>query len=98
MHRPLLAFALLLLGALSGCGSPTPVIDEHFGQAVRFDKQAQYLNPNAGLTASTTPPVGLDGPSAQAVMERYHKSFKAPPPVVNVLNIGGSISGSSSGN
>lgn len=93
-------FAITLLGLLAGCASPTPNIDAHFGQAVLFDKQAQYLNPNAGLTAgATTASTGLDGVSAQAVIDRYHTTYKSPPPAVNVLNIGGSISGgASSGN
>lgn len=88
-------FLLLALPALlAGCASPTAGLDEHFGQAVLPDKQAQYLHPDAGNTAAA--PAGLDGTAAQAVIARYHQSFKSPPPTVNVINIGGSLTGNGS--
>ena len=39
-------------------------------------------------------PAGLDGASARSVIQRYRKGFEKPQPAVNVLNIGGSLSGS----
>lgn len=86
---PLLAIAL----ALAGCAGPnysvTPQYDARFGNAVREARQRMALNPNA---ASTDPVVGIDGPAARAAQVRYQDAFKAPPPVVNVINIGGNIS------
>ncbi len=83
-----------LLGLLSGCSSPTPMLDSSFGQAVLYDKQAQYIDPQAGIQPGE--PAGLDGKSAQAVIDRYHQSYKSPPPAFNVINIGGTIAGGSS--
>lgn len=94
MHRT--ASTSMLLALLAGCSSPTASLDAHFGQAVLRDKQAQYLHPDAGMTAGAAP-AGLDGSAAQAVIARYHQSYKSPPPTVNVINIGGSLSNSSSG-
>jgi hypothetical protein len=81
-----------LLAALGGCvSSPTPQYDAKFGDAVRQARQLMIINPNAGANA---PPVAsMDGKSAAEAMGRYQDSFKAPPPVVNVINIGGSVGG-----
>jgi hypothetical protein len=49
------------------------------------------INPDAGKQAGPAP--GIDGPSAAESVNLYHDTFKAPPPVVNVINIGGSIGG-----
>ena len=46
------------------------------------------LNPRGA--ANPDPVAGLDGQAARAALERYQDSFKAPPPVINVINIGGS--------
>jgi hypothetical protein len=41
---------------------------------------------------------GLDGPAADATIDRYHKSYETPPQPVNVFTIGiGSGSGGTSG-
>lgn len=83
------SLVFILLALLGGCAvSPTPDYDLRFGDAVREARQQMTLNPDAG--ASAGPVVGMDGRSAQESMVRYHDSFKAPPPVVNVINIGGS--------
>ena len=87
--------SLGLLGLLGGCSSPTPMLDSNFGKAVLYDKQAQYLNPQAGMQPGK--PAGLDGKSAQAVLDRYHQTYKSPPPAFNVINIGGTIAGGSGG-
>lgn len=81
-----LTIALLLM--LGGCaGSPTPNYDARFGDAVRQARQMMILNPAAGPAA--VPAAGMDGRAATEAVGRYHDSFKAPPPVVNVINIGG---------
>lgn len=79
-----------VLGALAGCAaSPTPNYDLRFGDAVRQARQAQLVNP----AGSRAPVTGMDGRAATEAAGRYHESFKAPPPVVNVINIGGAVGG-----
>jgi uncharacterized lipoprotein YajG len=90
MNKTLTLAALAAL--LAGCAaSPTPNYDARFGDAVRQARQQMTLNPNAG--ASPAPIVGMDGRAARETVIRYQDSFKSPPPVVNVINIGGSTSG-----
>lgn len=80
---------------LAGCASsPTPQYDMQFGEAVRQARLRQTLNPAA--SAATAQPLGLDGKVAEEAMKLYRDSFKAPPPVVNVINIGGSVGGGGS--
>ena len=95
-------FSLLasLMAALAGCAATsTPQLDSTFGDAVNAAKAQQTMNPDA--SQNTEPVAGMDGKAANAVMDRYHKSFEKPPVTGNVFNIGvgggtGS-SGSSSG-
>lgn len=77
---------------LAGCAynSFTPNYDARFGEAVRAATLAQTLNP-AGT--ARPPELGLEGTSAREAVIRYQDSFKTPPPVVNVINIGGAVSG-----
>ena len=83
-----LTTAVLAALLLAGCAvSPTPNYDARFGDAVRDARQAQALNPQG--VANHIP--GLDGKAAQEASGRYQDSFKKPPPVVNVINIGGQI-------
>jgi hypothetical protein len=84
------SLTLLLLALLGGCASsPTPNYDLRFGQAVREARQQMIIDPNAGSKAE--PVLGLDGAAAHEAIGRYQDTFKAPPPVVNVINIGGSV-------
>ncbi|HUR88794.1 MAG TPA: hypothetical protein VMZ74_06895 [Ramlibacter sp.] len=80
---------LTLFIVLAGCAgtSATPNYDMRFGDAVREARQRMTLNPAA---ASTDPVAGMDGRAAHEAQERYQDSYKTPPPVVNVINIGGS--------
>jgi len=80
--------ACLLLAACAN--SPTPNYDARFGDAVREARQRMTLNPDAGKADTGT--TGIDGRAAQAALGRYQDSFKSPPPVINVINIGGSKS------
>lgn len=81
---------LMLASLLAACAaSPTPNYDARFGDAVRAARQAQTLNPQ-GVPAHQA---GLDGKAAREATGRYHDSFKTPPPVVNVINIGGQLGG-----
>ncbi len=87
------SLALFLLAFLGGCAvSSTPNYDVRFGDAVRQARQQMTLNPNAA--SGPGPVVGMDGKAARETMGRYEQSFKSPPPVVNVINIGGAVSGS----
>ncbi len=80
---------------LAGCASPTPMLDASFGAAVRQDKQAQFVHPQPLAAASAAG--GIDGTAARAAVQRYDKTFASPPRTVNVINIGGGITGSSAG-
>jgi hypothetical protein len=87
------SLALLLLPAfLAGCASSfTPNYDQRFGDSVREARQRMTLNPSAGSNPDTA--MGMDGRASREAIVRYQDSFKAPPPVVNVINIGGALSG-----
>jgi hypothetical protein len=45
------------------------------------------IDPAAGAHGAAI--AGMDGAAAAEAMGRYHDAFRAPPPVVNVINIGG---------
>ena len=93
-HRPrarALAHPLLLALLLGGCASPTPEYDSRFGLAVRHNRQAQVIDAQAGKREDLV--LGLDGRSAQEAMRRYQDSFKVPPPVINVIQIGQGAAG-----
>lgn len=86
--------AVSIAALLAGCSynSFTPNYDAQFGDAVRAARLAQTLNPTAG---SQAPVMGLEGTTAHQALTRYEDSFKKPPSVVNVINIGGQIGGDS---
>lgn len=81
----------LLLTLLTGCASVTPNYDAKFGDAVREAKQKMIINPDAGRNPDQV--LGMDGKSARETIILYQGTYKAPPPAVNVINIGGGISG-----
>ena len=86
------SLALVLLALLGGCAaSTTPNYDLRFGDAVRESRQRMILNPSAGSNPDTV--MGMDGRASREAIVRYQDSFKAPPPVVNVINIGGAVGG-----
>jgi hypothetical protein len=86
------SLALLLVVLLAGCAaSNTPNYDARFGEAVRQARQQMTVNPNAG--SNPDPVAGMDGKAAREGFGRYEESFKTPPPVVNVINIGGAVGG-----
>lgn len=78
----------LISGLLAGC-STTPDYDAKFGDAVREARLQMTINPEAGNNDDQV--AGMDGKSAKEAMTRYQDTFKAPPPVTNVINIGGNI-------
>lgn len=82
----------LVAVVLAGCASTaTPKYDVQFGEAVRQARLRQTLNP--ATSAAPVQPLGLDGKTAEEALNLYRNSFKAPPPVVNVINIGGAVGG-----
>ena len=78
---------ILLLALLTGCASVTPAFDSRFGDAVREARRLQIRDPLAGQWPDEA--AGLDGAAARETLRRYQDSFKEPPPVVNVINLGG---------
>ena len=89
MNKPAIALLLVLTG---GCSTATPHYDARFGDAVREAKLKMIINPDAGKNPDQV--AGMDGKSAKEAVNLYHGTFKAPPPVTNVINIGGSVAGS----
>jgi len=88
--------ALIASAALVGCAtSKTPVLDEHFGEAVNAAKAQQTLYPDASTTNEAV--YGVDGAAADAAIDRYHKSFTQPPANTNVFNIGVGNTGGGTG-
>lgn len=95
MHtRNLIALTVLPVCLLAACAPLTPNLDSHFGDAVNIVKAQQIINPDA--SKNLDPVSGVDGKAAQAAMENYDKSFKAPPPttISNTISIGGGSAGS----
>jgi len=89
MHTLTIKFILAALLApvvLAGCATQTPVLDQHFGEAVNAAKAQQVINPDASLNPD--PVAGIDGQAANAAVDRYHKSFERPPATGNVFTIG----------
>ena len=84
-----IACTAALLGLVAGCSTVTPHYDARFGDAVRDSKRRMTVAPDAGKSGD--PVAGMDGRAARESITRYEGSFKEPPPVVNVINIGGSI-------
>jgi hypothetical protein len=91
MNKTVLSILCITVVGSAGCANRTPVLDERFGDAVRAARATQTINPDASRNAD--PVVGLDGLAAHESIERYKDATKAPPPVTNVINIGGSIGG-----
>jgi hypothetical protein len=63
---------ILLVGVLSACVSTTPDWDSRFGVTTRLALARQIAEPAAA--ANTDPVAGMDGRSARAAYERYHKA------------------------
>ena len=79
----------VLLGLIAGCASVTPNYDAKFGDAVREAKLKMTINPDAGKNPDQV--AGMDGKAGRDTIILYQDTFKAPPPVVNVINIGGGL-------
>lgn len=86
---------LFLAASLAACATTPRNLDAQMGDSVRIIRAQQTLNPAA--SADFRPVQALDGNAADAIIDRYRKSFAAPPPPTNVFNIGVSSGGSSGG-
>ncbi|MFS2019924.1 hypothetical protein ACEN88_25500 [Massilia sp. CT11-108] len=92
--KTLTVCALALLAA--GCAAtPTPRYDMQLGAAVREARLAMTIDPAAGSRPDEVK--GIDGRAAKEAIKRYRDSFKEPPPVVNVVNIGGALGAGNGG-
>jgi hypothetical protein len=81
---PVCTLALFLIG---GCTSLSPRFDQQVGLAVNTAKARQIVNPDA--SRNPDPVAGIGGTPADAAIDEYHKSFTAPPPTFNVINVTG---------
>ena len=75
---------------LVACASVTPQYDAQFGVAVRAALLQQTLHPDAGGRPDDVR--GMDGKAAREAILLYQSSFKDPPPVLNVIQVGGGAS------
>jgi hypothetical protein len=91
-HTISVPFGIAIAILVAGC-TTTPNYDQRFGDAVRTARLRMTLNPEAGKNPD--PVAGIDGTAALESVARYERSFKEPPPVTNVINIGGAVSGNS---
>lgn len=83
---------LAVAALMAGCAYPPSAVDANFGAAVTGARAQQVVDPDAPSRARA--PASTDGQASKAAVDRYQKSFEAPPAPVNVLNIGiGSSSG-----
>lgn len=86
----------VLMGAtlmLAGCGTTTPTaLDAQMGKSVEMARAQQTLKPHASL--DSRPVETIDGKSADALVDRYHKGFETPT-TTNIFNIG--VGGGSTG-
>lgn len=78
--------SLVLAAAAAGCAVQPTAVDARFGQAVTGARAAQVIDPDAPSRSRPAP--RSDGQAAKSSIDRYQKSFDAPPSPVNVLNIG----------
>ena len=86
-HLTLLSLPLVLVA----CASVTPQYDTQFGLAVRAALVQQTLHPEAGNRPDEVS--GMDGKAVRESILLYQSSFREPPPVVNVIQVGGGVTG-----
>lgn len=82
-----------ILSALTmGCAAKAPYLDQKFGETVNVAKAQQTINPDA--SQDTDAVKGIDGTAANAVVDRYYKSYEEKPKSPTIFNIGvGSATG-----
>jgi hypothetical protein len=78
----------------------SPRLDCQFGDAVNTAVARQVLDKDAAARNAGKTAAGMDGASAKEIVDRYHKSYRAPEPNTSAFTIGvgsGSSGGMSSG-
>jgi len=90
MHKSLIVGMTAAACLLAGCVAVHPEVDRRAGEAVVSAQSAQTLNPRPVRDPDAVS--GIDGRAAKESMDRYVESFRSPPPNINVINIGGSLS------
>lgn len=78
-----LAFGTALF-ILSGC--TTSRLETDFGTSHKLAIMEQTINPEA--ERNMKPVEGIDGQTAEAILDRYHRSFEKPVPAAPMLSIG----------
>ena len=82
-------FVAMVTALLGGCATePAPYLESRLGDAVRAARVQQIMDLNA--SKNTDPVAGMDGRAAKTSIDRYYKSFDAPPPTFTIINVGGS--------
>ena len=86
-------FALIITtGAfLSGCATEKSRVEMDYGTSYKLAKFNQTLDPDAGKDLE--PVEGIDGQTAQKIMEKYHRGFENPAQVMPALTLGTSGGG-----
>lgn len=69
-----------------GCAEQPTAVDRNFGKSIQRTQEAQSIHPHNVPPAY--PPLVSDAVSGKAAIERYYKTYEAPPPAGNVFNIG----------
>ena len=72
--RLVISSLIVSLIVIAGCAGPS-ALDQNWGRSVETARFNQTLNPKAG--ENPEPVVGLDGQSAENILETYRQSFKA---------------------
>ena len=88
MKNAFVLIVLLGMGFIVGScfTSGSSRVEDDFGNSFRRAKANQLLNPEAAKNIE--PVTGLDGKSAQAVVDMYQKNFEKPaPPTPFVLSL-----------
>ena len=91
MNKKCTGVIIVALGLLTGCIAVHPEVDQRSGEAITAARAAQTFDAQASL--KPRPVAGIEGLAAKETADRYVQSFKSPPPVTNVINIGGGIAG-----
>jgi len=82
MKQLSIAFFIAAFLICTGCAGKYPYqeeseLDKNWGKSFQFVKENQIANPDAGQNLE--PVTGMDGKSAEVVIDQYHESFKGTP-------------------
>lgn len=87
-QRSILLGVIFSLSTLAGCAITEPArVDEDFGNSVRNMIDAQIYNPEAARNPPTEPPLALDGPKAEKVLEVYRDDVAKPRKIEQPIRI-----------